>query len=712
MMDYENVTESTTLSTEQVVEQYVEKEGFTSTQWQRLTRKMLKEALQKSAEDECVKNERSLHTQPQSPYNPQVGDHDLISNSDQSESPPGDILQSSATKDPPAMREGLSPAYDHLRDEFVRLSGLVRSLPFTGAEEGLSMHYIRMIDNGGQPAFCAVHPVVATSRAIYVLVYNMQEGLNAKPKFTYRKKGCSGVVIENEHFTNLDLLMESLLTVVNLKEKFKGIEEKVVTHGRDSSQEFPVIPHSHLVVVGTRHEESCKEDLRAIEEQNNTLEEAFSAWKDDLLVYKDKNTHLFPVDSLNPDCPAVQAIRDKVSSKEFSLKLAIPISWFHCHLIFWSAREDRINSGKETPSELEVLPFSVLFKLCKDEGYISTEREMLAMIRAFHILGIFFFPALDQAWELKEDDPVVFTNPDLLLGELTKVFEVTFRNSDPSLQRLKKYGELTHGTMGDLKIPKEMGPIQDFDFQDFLLKQLSDWGLAARIPSEDAMQQQYFVPCILEPYKESELNREPYCEFESTKSVAASPTVCNSPCAIPNGSFDHLIVDLVGDQSDHKQMFKHRTNGKMYNDLVRLEWVKDSEVTETYFVTLRRKKNYFTVYIWRDNESETVDPFHWQTIFMKVKDMFQKACEHIYGKTFFARAVTECPCGNPKYNSHLAEFHHGKPRLSCLSTVSEVDISSEMESPLSRVLQVLAGMFTHHNSPVFFLQVFDITSTA
>ena len=727
MKNYKEVTESTPLSSgaEQVLERYVMEDGSTA-RWQKLTKEMLKEALQNSAKVECAKNEESFHPQPQSHIS-QPGDPEQISDSAQSESSSGDMLQSfttetvlsSSTEDSHAMEKRFSTSYVDMKDlrgEFDQFSQEVHSLSLTGAKEGLSMHYIHMIDNGGQPAFFAAHPVVATSRAAYVLVYNMQQGLNAKPKYTYRKKGCSGDGIENEDFTNLQLLRESLLTVVNLEEKFKRIEEKVVTHGRDSSQECHVIPPPHLVLVGTRSSEPRKTDAGTDKEQNVTLEDAFSAWKGDLLVCKDKRTLLFPVDSLKKDCPGVQALRDRISSEEFSLKLPIPISWFQCHLIFWCAKENRVDKGEHKPSQLEVLPFSVLSDLCIEKGLVSGKDEVLAMVQAFHILGIFFFPALDNycakepRWEPKDNDPV-FTNPDLLFGELTKVFEITFKEtSHPSLQQFKEDGVLTPDIMNHLNIPKAMGPTNCIDFQDFLLKQLSHWGLAARIP----VQPQYFIPCILKPYSESELNQDSFDEFKSTKSVAASLTVCNSPCTIPNGSFPHLTVNLVRDQSDSEQVcklptqvFMRRTDSKVYNNLVRLMIkMKDSRVEETYYVTLVKKMDHITVYIMRE-EGETVDPFHWHIIYLEVEEMLLDACKRMYGKSFSVKAVTKCPCGNPKFGDHLATFHVDKPRLFCLRSSNEVNFSPEMES-LSRVLQLLRGMFTRHNCPVFFLQFADI----
>ena len=50
------------------------------------------------------------------------------------------------------------------------------------------IHIIYLIDSGGQPAFFDIHPVIATSRAVYLLVYNMEQGLDHKPMIAYWRK--------------------------------------------------------------------------------------------------------------------------------------------------------------------------------------------------------------------------------------------------------------------------------------------------------------------------------------------------------------------------------------------------------------------------------------------------------------------------------------------------------------------------------------------
>ena len=56
---------------------------------------------------------------------------------------------------------------------------------------------IHMVDSGGQPAFFDFHPMVSTSRALYLIVYNSELGL-----FCPSKDNVSKVLsVPHEKFT-------------------------------------------------------------------------------------------------------------------------------------------------------------------------------------------------------------------------------------------------------------------------------------------------------------------------------------------------------------------------------------------------------------------------------------------------------------------------------------------------------------------------------
>ena len=87
---------------------------------------------------------------------------------------------------------------------------------------------IHMVDSGGQPAFFDIHPIIATSRAIYLLVYNSKEGLLAHPEITYRKpRQFLTKSIPNKKQTNLDMIGHSLSTLQHCEKKFSKMEKKI-----------------------------------------------------------------------------------------------------------------------------------------------------------------------------------------------------------------------------------------------------------------------------------------------------------------------------------------------------------------------------------------------------------------------------------------------------------------------------------------------------
>ena len=69
---------------------------------------------------------------------------------------------------------------------------------------------IYTVDSGGQPSFLDFHPVTATFAATYLLLYNMEEGLDAKPKMTYRKD-YPMIDLPNSSQSNLEITSKSTI---------------------------------------------------------------------------------------------------------------------------------------------------------------------------------------------------------------------------------------------------------------------------------------------------------------------------------------------------------------------------------------------------------------------------------------------------------------------------------------------------------------------
>ena len=606
---------------------------------------------------------------------------------------------------------------DTISDDFFQLLVNVEDqCPVYDKEQTLKMHYVHLIDNGGQPAFFDAHPVVATSQATYLLVYNMQEGLDAKPQYTYRKRGYSEdekqhSSIPNDYYSNLDLLQASLRTISNLSEKFLSIEKKMVADSQSHVPSVQLTGSSYVLVVGTRFgvEVPVKESVTTVDTDwekklstaHSHLEKACksvcSAWQYVHTCKVDGKVRcLFPVNSLNKGCVGVQAVCEKIA--DFGLKLRMSIKWFHCHLLFWHAKEERKDSGEKMYPHLEVLLFSKLFDLCKEHELVSNKEELLAMVRAFHVLGLFFFPALDQEEEegWNPDDKPVFTNPDLLYGELTKILVIAFEeefespegvrtDEDPKLfKQLKEDGELTSKIMGRLGIPDKLDAIPELDFHEYLLTQLSTWGLAAKLPASKGSSESgtfkeatYFVPCVLRPFHIQGDNPS------STDDPALYPTaLCVSLTIydksthtyyILNGAFAHFVVKLLQRGNAYERQLKCHGVQHCYSDsvdLVRNASDGPQQLKYEYFVRVANSKlESITVVITPRNPENKWAHDYYQIIWNELQPAMAEACEQMFRKKRSPEIIvaTKCRCCNfCDSNPHLAKLRIAREDMECL----------------------------------------------
>ena len=516
---------------------------------------------------------------------------------------------------------------------------------------------VHLIDSGGQPAFFDIHPVIATSRAVYLLVYNMEEGLDHKPAITYRKKDFPTKQLSNEKHSNLDMIKYSIVTIHDCKQKFLTLENEL--HHWFGSQDSTTASAGSLpvLVVGTR-----KRDKEAIASESEKLKKECSylpLWHK-VLHCTDTGTKLFAVESTDQACQGVQSVREEIDRAGCTYKLPLPISWFFCQLIFWSADED-----------LHVFTFANLQDLCRQNGLITNPNEFLAMVRAFHLLGIISFPYFDQELSLgdqwKPDDEPVFTNPDVLYQQATKILEVVYRDLEKtsmepdameSLIRLQSSGQLDTDTLGFLGISDELGSYNGF--HAYLLERMVYWGLAAKRTSEGAAgtgRPTYFIPSCL-----------PACEEEPDRSTdtALAFTFClsladgNKFHYVPHGSFPHMIVEAEG--MGYVIPENTEAEGSLYRDIavLSIEPSRSDKVQYAYNVTVVDKMDHVTISIDpADVLKKKSSPADCRQIVSDLKHAMEATYKRIYYMSLDVMVVTKCRCdrrGTPA--SHLAMIFH------------------------------------------------------
>ena len=405
------------------------------------------------------------------------------------------------------------------------------------------VRFIHFIDSGGQPAFFDVHPMVATSRAVYLIVYNSAEGLSARPRITYRKPSDFPTrVLSNPNQTNLDMIRRSLFTLYHCKGKFLKMEERLEKCLGTENVSLSSNKHLPIIMVGTRKSQSChshSDHLRKLMScfsSNPSLRSGI--WEDARFV-----------ESFDPSCQGIKDLRQIISDSMCKFKIHFPLKWFYCQLIFWSANDPAFT----------VMRFCDLKDLCIQEGFVSDDEMFLALLTTFHMLGIFSCPDLDDAnfdEERLQRSPV-FTKPDVLYQRVSTLLEIPFRDMRAQqeksmhelmdLQALQKSGIITEDSLTLLGIPDAIGSFTGF--HAYLLKYLVGWGLAADVsslsgrPDKDRVEsKQLFIPSVLSPREEHNF-RPANCPVPPF-----ALSICDQKSEeyyIPQGLFPHFVVSLM-----------------------------------------------------------------------------------------------------------------------------------------------------------------------
>ena len=669
MLRFEDSDESTAMSTgaEVVMERYISGEAS----WVPLTQEKLCNVLHttvKKKEFAESKSSTSLPTARNVESTSSPGEDQMTQ-----PLPKGRQMVHSTTSETASGDE--AKGIKELQKQFseIRLSVEQRLQSTDSAEkEGLQrIRLVHFIDSGGQPSFFDIHPVIATSRAVYLLVYNMEEeGLEAKPKITYRKRTFPTKELPNKRHSNLDMIKDSLLVLHNCKQKFTKMENELQHWFEESiSQSKDALP---VLVVGTRK----KAGSIASESGKLSAECSYLPTWNEVLTCTGTGTKLFAVDSKKQGCKGLQSVRDAINKAECVYRLKLPLLWVLCQLIFWSAENE----------DLHVLTYADLQDLCLHEKLVTNDAEFLAMIRTFHLLGICTFPYFDQEqflgeqWQTAAGSHPIFTKPDVLYRQVTKILEVAFRDLDRtdmapgskrSLNELQSTGLLNVGTLGHLGIKDKLGSYNGF--QADLLDLLVDWGLAARLANRDTASSvdsetklQYFIPSVLPAREAPLLTESPSCAPDLAFTFLILQDDGTKLYYMPRGIFTHMVTNILAADKGYHLPYKCR-----YRDSVIFHIIRSRRMLHSYNVTLTDSSDHILILIQPSNETKKCDCDYHQII-QDFKSAIKDAYKAIYHESASITHACLCPCGRTS-KKHLAAIlpHHRMPAQyiqECLST--------------------------------------------
>ena len=689
---FENSTQSTLVSTEADVVMECFIEGESKFAWKQFDSTELQSSLCATVEKDMYDTSHSqFHTaqkgtskgKGQVPL-PVAGEERLNTEpvlEPEQASVEGEVVHSKEDTTSPTTRKVDLPT----QNEFSALTKrVVRRYPQEFGDKYLKkVKLIHMIDSGGQPAFLDFHPLVATSRTLYLLVYNSQEGLSARPALTYRKPTeFPTKSLPNPSQTNLDMIKRSLHSLHHCKDKLLKMEGTI----RDRLGDNVTIDQSDvlsIIVVGSRKAQQCQEDPSSLLKSHCCS----------IPIWDDTQWNVVLVDSLNPSCSGVEELREKISKAESKFKIRFPLLWFHCQLMFWST---------DDPS-LSVLKYHHLQMLCMEHKFVFSAEEFLALITTFHMLGLFVCSGIDRIREDPNDsdslyNSPIFTKPNVLYQQISKILEIPFHDvGNPKsllskvhrnlFKDIQKEGILTPNSLHLLGVPDILGSFTGF--HSYLLKSLVKWGLAAQV-SQDPLQ--LFIPSALPTRADAHcsLSESPIPQL----ALAIIGEESDDYYHLPQGLFPHFIVSLMNHHSGGYELRKSKENSQPHcRDVVTLINDACEETEFPYTVCAVDNINHISVHIIPVLEDESSPQWSSEDVAIIIEDMKQsmeEAYSRLYQRSTQPRVILCCPCSLcplAQQKKHLAQVDCERLTLHCLSLECDRPYAKKCSGTMEAILK-------------------------
>ena len=352
------------------------------------------------------------------------------------------------------------------------IATLIEKLQALNINEDEDEIYSILWDFGGQSVFYATHPLFLTTRAIYLLIYNLSRNPDKKFGPQVRSgffKSIKDDFCERTHMDYLDFWMSSVSSLVSQRD--------------DSQETSEMLPPVILVCT---HADKPYEST----DPEKLAREIFGS-----LQTKSYGQHLldvFVVDNTKSgceeECPGVIHLRQKVrdTAKELlQVEEVIPIKW----LKFEKAVRVLLEEGYNWIS-LEKAK-----KIALEACGISIEKQFLTLLNFLHDRRILIH--FDNTPELNK---MVILDPQWLIDIFKKIITITpYQSSERKFTRLWQKLEKT-GILEEKLLQHVWGPLFDNrETCDSLISMMEKFGLLCPWPSSDGSESpsEYLVPSML-----------------------------------------------------------------------------------------------------------------------------------------------------------------------------------------------------------------------
>ena len=360
---------------------------------------------------------------------------------------------------------------------------------------------LQFLDCGGQLAYHDILPVFATSPAVYLHVFNLNEDLNSHPVDQICFSEDDGEVCGSAKspLTVAQMMVRSIMTVNSLIDVERQLPKDVL-------QSEP--PEPRVVLVGThldKLEERCKgaikQELESVKTVLNIALDSTSLCLKEMLV---RNQHpalppmFFPTGKISSEQVedkessqitrhSVMELKQKIEKLVSAVRVKVPVKWYlHQMLDISRSKEER----------KPVHEYRDLYQSCLREQAVSDLGEFHAMVTYFHALGLLIHLCGEDVPHGEESDCLVFTDPSYLFENITKLYQVQFMEEDRcegSLQALRCQGRLSKKALRALSV--DSAYLTDDVFMELLVQLFIGADITERVGGKEG--RVLFVPSVI-----------------------------------------------------------------------------------------------------------------------------------------------------------------------------------------------------------------------
>ena len=434
--------------------------------------------------------------------------------------------------------------------------------------------FVHLLDTGGQPVFQDALPFLLNLPATYVNVFNASVDLNDPVKVTYRPEPGSTQSIPCFK-SGLEMMMYQLSSVYTMKFKKAKLPQGIK---EPDFRIFLVATHKDKLLERENYQEFLRANATCLSQLEDkpyfkhivpaSMENI--AFLVDNLMYKEDGRSTTIEDQV-----FVDKLRALLAARKGCLQLKMPLMWFLL---------DAITSR----TEQKYILFDDLKAFCLCSGFIDkkdADKQFLALLRLFHVLGLFAYYELQPA---TPDDNWICTDVTVFFEELSKLLSIPFYplmpDSHHAVRQFKESGLID--TRDSHALFKELGISPNVP-TDWMLQVFYKLHLSAKIKSSPDI---YFMPIVL-PNRSTEIPQhccvvENLCFTYNFKDTPLSQDLLD----IPRGIFCKLAVQLSNSdryeacpgESDKSTVKFLRNNMELYL-VERPGWIEAAVLCSEYF---------------------------------------------------------------------------------------------------------------------------------